>query len=139
VLPSDRSTRLAPLPMLAWSLALGLAITYQMLLSLPGPYSVVHGACEMLIGVAGFGLVTRLVVAFVTPEPHDRLVGVALWAAAAGLGMPALVLTLSGSTGGALPVNVMSATAFVFPLVFGAGLIRSVLARSSVVTAASRA
>src|SRR5262249_10224783 len=130
VFPSDRSKLLAPLPTLVWILAVGLAIAYQMLLSLPGPYSVVHGACETLIGIAGLGPITRLVIAFVAPGPHHRLVGAAFWAAAAGLGMPVLVLTLSGSTGGALPVNVVSATAFIFPLVLGAGLIRSVLSRS---------
>ena len=41
-----------------------------------------------------------------------------------GLGVPAVIMIISGVSGGALPVNVMTVTAFLFPLCIGYGLLR---------------
>jgi hypothetical protein len=40
-----------------------------------------------------------------------------------GLGVPTVVLLLSGISGGRLPVNVCTATAFLFPMTFVFGIV----------------
>ena len=44
-----------------------------------------------------------------------------------GLAVPAVVMTISGLSGGRLPVNICTATAFLFPLCFGYGIVRECL------------
>ena len=41
-----------------------------------------------------------------------------------GIGVPAVIMVLSGLSGGALPVNFVTVTAFLFPLCIGYGLLR---------------
>ena len=45
-----------------------------------------------------------------------------------GLAVPAVVMTLSGLSGGKPPVNICTATTFLFPLCFGYGIVRDCLA-----------
>lgn len=109
-----------------WFVALALAVPYQLLLDEPGAYSVLHAACETYLGIAGLGLATRLLCELAAePNARDPLLRGAAAGAVLGLGVPAIVVALSGVTGGALPVNVAVATAFLFPLCLGWGMLRA--------------
>jgi hypothetical protein len=120
--------RLAPRPWVAvaWFLSVAIALPYQMLLHEPGAYSVLHGAAETYLGLAGLGLAIRLLCELAA-EPHARnpLLRGAAAGAVLGLGVPAVVVALSGVTGGGLPVNVAVATAFLVPVCLGWGLVRA--------------
>lgn len=125
VFPHERRALTTPAAAVAWWLSLALGVAYQLLLNQPGPYSAIHAACELYLGAAGIGLVVRLILARAqaaqTAGPALRS---ALAGALLGLGVPAIVFTISGASGGSLPVNVCTTTAFLFPLSFGYGLVR---------------
>jgi hypothetical protein len=131
-----RARRTVSLPVLWVGCALSgaLAILYQLVLSQPGAYSAVHGACETYLGAAGLGLMGYLLVqrARGTSEPllHAAAVGAVL-----GIGVPAVVLLLSGVSGGRVPVNLCTVTAFLFPLSVGWGLVREYVVRAHPVLA----
>jgi len=110
----------------AWFASLAIALPYQLLLDEPGAYSTLHAAAETYLGLAGLGLAIRLLCELAA-EPHVRnpLLRGAAAGAVLGLGVPAVVVALSGVSGGALPVNVAVATAFLFPLCLGWGLVRA--------------
>jgi hypothetical protein len=118
-------------------ISLALAVPYQLVLFQPSAYSLLHGACETYMGMAGLAVGTTLIVA---RSRAARDAGPFLRAAVAGavlgIGVPATIMALSGVSGGALPVNFVTATAFLFPLGMTYGLWRehaplSVAPRSS--------
>jgi hypothetical protein len=124
VFPRERWTLIRPGVALASALSLILAVLYQLLLDQPAAYSVLHAACETYLGVAGLALTAHLLVhAARRPATHSLLLP-ATAGALLGLGAPAVTVILSGLTGGRLPVNVMTTTAFLFPLCLGSGLLR---------------
>lgn len=125
VFPSDRGWLTKPLTALGWWLSLALAVPYQFLIDQPGAYSILHEACEAYLGIAGVGLIVTLIIERARAgDAASGLVRAALAGALLGLGVPAVVMTISGFTGGALPVNIASATAFLFPACFAFGLLR---------------
>jgi hypothetical protein len=108
-----------------WWLSVALAIPYLLLLQHPTSYSPLHAACETYVGVAGAGVVVCLLTERARRgEAMGPLEKAALAGAFLGLGIPAVVVVLSGLTGGVLPVNLMTATAFLFPLALGWGVFR---------------
>src|SRR6185369_9817387 len=111
VFPRARGALAQPLTALAWTLSLAIAVPYQLLLTQPSAYSTLHAACEVYLGVAAGALLVTLVVerarSVATPLLRAAVAGGLL-----GLGVPAVVKTLSGVTGGALPVNALAMTAF---------------------------
>jgi hypothetical protein len=110
---------------LAWWLSLALAVTYQLVLGTPGAYTVVHNVCQAYIGCAGLAFGATVIVARArAAEQAGPLLRAAVAGALLGIGVPAVVMTLSGVTGGALPVNLVTATAFLFPLSVAYGLVR---------------
>lgn len=114
-----------PAAAIAWWLSLALAIAYQLVLGQPGAYTLVHNACEAYMGVAGLAVGATLI--FVRARAGDQagpLLRASVAGALLGIGVPAVVMTLSGLSGGALPVNIVTATAFLFPLCMGYGLVR---------------
>jgi hypothetical protein len=114
-----------PFVAIAWWVSLALAIPYQLLLDQPGAYSIVHAACETYLGLAGIAAGTTLIVERArAAEDAGPLLRATLAGALLGLGVPAVVMTISGISGGALPVNVTTTTAFLFPLCIGYGLVR---------------
>ncbi len=114
-----------PIGAIAWWLSLALAITYQLVLSQPGAYTLVHNACEAYLGVAGLGVgATVIVLRARAGEQAGPLLRSAVAGALLGIGVPAVVMMLSAASGGALPVNLVTATAFLFPLSIGWGLLR---------------
>jgi len=140
VFPRERGGLTWPVVAVAWWLALALAIPYQILLPQPEAYSALHGACEAYIGVAGVALIVRLVVEHARAgAAAPPLLRAATAGALLGLGVPAVVLLLSGLGGGLLPVNVITVTGFLFPLCFGYGVVREGLARSRTAPAADPA
>jgi hypothetical protein len=130
VFPRERGRLTTPAVAVAWWLSLALAIPYQLLLEQPGAYSTLHAACEAYLGAAGFALIVRLIVEHArAAERADLLVRTATAGALLGLGVPAVVMLVSGLTGGNLPVNVCTVTGFLFPLCFGYGLVRERIER----------
>jgi hypothetical protein len=123
---------------IAWWLSLALAVTYQLVLGAPGPYSVIHNACEAYMGFAGLGFGATVIVARArAAEQAGPLLRAAVAGALLGIGVPAVVMVLSGLSGGVLPVNLVTATAFLFPLSVAYGLVRErVTLRSAVSVAA---
>lgn len=125
VFPRERGRMLLPLGAMAWWLSLALAVPYQLLLGQPGAYSMLHATCETYLAVAGLALIATLLVARArAAERSDTVLRGATAGALLGLGVPAVVMMISGVTGGGLPVNVSAWTAFLFPLCFGWGLLR---------------
>jgi hypothetical protein len=130
VFPRARGRWAPPVVAAAWWLSLALAVPAQLLLHQPAAYSALHAACEAYIGLAGLGLGGVLIVERAHAGPAaPPLLRAAVAGALLGLGLPAVVLTLSALSGGVLPVNVCTATAFLFPLCLGYGLVRERLAR----------
>ncbi len=114
----------------AW-ISLALAIPYELLLSQPSAYSLVHGACETYMGMAGLAVGTTVIVARSrAADTAGPFLRAAVAGALIGIGVPAVVMVLSGVSGGALPVNVVTSTAFVFPLCMGYGLGREHASRA---------
>lgn len=110
---------------MGWCVALALAFVYELVLDQPGAYSAVHAACEATMGFAGLVLIGVLLLD--EPKPlgsTDPLRRGATIGATLGLGVPGVVMLVSGLSGGALPVNVATATAFLFPLCLGWELAR---------------
>jgi hypothetical protein len=119
-----RAALAGPVTATAWAVSFGLAIAYQFVVDQPGAYSVAHAACETYLGVAGIGLIAMWLTEYWEKRPVVRsLASAAVVGAVLGLGVPAIVMVLSGLSGGSLPVNVCAATAFLFPLCLGYGLI----------------
>jgi hypothetical protein len=130
VFPRERRGIALPVVATAWWLSLALAIPYQLLLHQPAAYSILHAACETYMGLAGLGFGAALIVERArAPHAPTALLRGAVAGAILGLGVPAVIMTISGLTGGGLPVNVCTATAFLFPLCLGYGLVRERLAR----------
>jgi hypothetical protein len=125
VFPRERLRLVRPGVAVASWISVGIGIPYQFLLDQPGAYSVMHAASETYLGLASFALTVSLVVHYTgaenerTPLLRSVTAGVFL-----GLAVPAVVMTISGLSGGRLPVNICTATAFLFPLCFSYGLIR---------------
>ena len=114
-----------PLTALGWILAVAIAVPYQLLLTEPTSYSVMHGCAETFLGVAGLVLAGRLVWEVAqAPRAASPLLRGAAAGSAIGLGIPAIVVVLSGLSGGQLPVNVVTGAAFAFPLCLVWGLLR---------------
>jgi hypothetical protein len=129
VYPRQRGGLAATIGTAAWWLSLALAVPYQFLLPMPAAYSVLHGACELYLGIAGAAFIGVLTVERARDgEAADRLLRCVLASALLGLGVPAVVMTSSGATGGPLPVNVCGLTAFLFPLGFAYGVVREAVA-----------
>ncbi len=129
VFPRQRPSLTAPLLAAALTLSLALTIPYQLLLSQPGAYSTMHAACETYLGIAGLSLTTSLIVHSARTQTASPLLRSATMGAVLGLGVPAIVMLISGLSGGRLPVNVLTSTAFLFPLCCGYGMVRERLGR----------
>ncbi|MBI3771065.1 MAG: hypothetical protein HY271_21545 [Deltaproteobacteria bacterium] len=140
VFPREHSWLIGPVAGLGWWLSLALAVPYQILIEQPAAYSLLHAACEAYLGLAGIGLVTSLLVERARAgEAATPLLRAALAGALLGLGVPAVVMTLSGLTGGGIPVNVAATTGFLFPACFAFGLVRQDVATRRRAVAASLA
>ena len=132
VFPQERGRFVRPGVALACWISLGLAIPYQLLLDQPGAYSVMHAASETYLGLASFALTGSLIVHYSTAGDDDKpLLSSATAGVLLGLAVPAVVMTISGLSGGKVPVNICTVTAFLFPLCFGYGLIREHLPTES--------
>jgi hypothetical protein len=110
---------------IGWWVSLALAVIYQLVLSEPAAYTLLHNACQTYMGIAGLAVGATLIAerARVASDAGPFLRAAAA-GAILGIGVPALIMMLSGVSGGALPVNFVTATAFLFPLCIGFGLLR---------------
>jgi hypothetical protein len=136
VYPGRFRQALEPWCAVAWFLSLAIAIPYELLLDEPSSYSAMHACAETYLGVAGLALAIRLVHELArAPREAGPLLRGATAGAVLGLGIPAVVVGLSGLTGGQLPVNVVTTAAFAFPVCFGWGIVRERLGTASVLAA----
>jgi len=124
VFPRPLAQVAKPATALGWTLSLALALPYQLMVDQPAAYSALHSTCELYLGLAGIAFITRLVVAATIVDATTVALPSALVGAVLGLGAPAIIFLVSGVTGGQLPVNMCTATAFVFPLCVAHGIIR---------------
>lgn len=95
-----------------------LAVAYEMFLYEPAAYTAIHDSCQALVGAA---LVAFTIgVGLDLERPHAVLDAPALRSvlagAVVGFGVPAVVLGLSGLTGGIVPVNAIGWFSFAFPV-----------------------
>lgn len=129
-----------PIASLAWWLSLAIAIIYQLVLGQPGAYTLMHSACETYMGAAGLAVGATLIVERArAAEQAGPLLRASVAGALLGIGVPAVIMTLSGMSGGALPVNIVTATAFLFPLCIGYGLVREHVGARRVIAVTSPA
>lgn len=125
VFPRPWRHPVAPAIALGWFASLALAAAYQLVLFEPGAYSAMHACAEAMLGASGVLLATRLV--WELASAMRRAGPLLRWSslgAAVGLGVPAVVVGVSGLSGGQVPVNYVVTAAFAFPLCTCIGLLR---------------
>ncbi len=117
VLPRNWLRKTGSLALIPYLVTLPLATAYQMVLFDPGAYPVVHNAASLYLGVAGCLFLVTLGYGYWTETVVERKkpLGVIGLGALVGLGPPAILMMVSGISGGAVPVNFSAYTAFLFP------------------------
>src|SRR5207247_9298866 len=94
------------------------AAVYEFFAYEPGAYSAMHNLSQALAGIPVLVLAARLALAI--DRPPCALGGAGLRRMLAGtlvgLVVPAIVLGVSGATGGRIPVNAPAWVGFLFPL-----------------------
>jgi hypothetical protein len=117
VCPRDRAIGRPGLLPLVYGVGLALAAVYELLLYDPRAYSIAHNACQGLVGIPAIALVTTLGLSL-GDRDGDVAPAVKRWlfiGALAGIIVPAIVLALSGISGGGVPVNATAWVGFAFP------------------------
>src|SRR5438034_163490 len=94
------------------------AARYEFFAYEPGAYSAMHNLSQALAGIPVLVLVARLALATDQPPPELGQAGLRRMLAGTlvGLVIPAIVLAVSGATGGRIPVNASAWVGFLFPL-----------------------
>jgi hypothetical protein len=121
--PRDRIARHPGLLALVYGVGLALAAVYQLFLHEPGAYSAIHNTAQALCAPPVLALAVLLALEVGAPRPAlGRAVPRLLAGTLAGIVVPAIVLGISGITGGRFAVNVAASIGFVFPLACVAAL-----------------
>jgi hypothetical protein len=112
-----------------------LAGAYEMLLFHPGAYSVIHNLCMLYAGLACLVLMGSTVWHYATSRlPRVRQqIRVVILSCVSAYGLPAVLMVASGLIGGAVSVNYIGFTAFLFPLALGLVILERDLSRLEVV------
>ena len=112
-----------------------LAGAYQVLLSHPGAYSVIHNLCMVYAGLACVGLIGSTVWHYATSSlPRVRQqIRVVILSCMSAYGLPAVLMVVSGLIGGSVSVNYIGFTAFLFPLALGVVILQRDLSSIEVV------
>jgi signal transduction histidine kinase len=118
VFPARRvSRRRAAGIALGWALSLGLAAAHQAFLFDLARSLALGNLCYFYIGVVSLLFVARMVRTYRRGSALERnKIRVVILAAVPGVVFPAVLVALSGLTGGTLPVNTAAFTTFLFPL-----------------------
>ncbi len=116
--PRDHLARRPGLLAVNYGVALVLAAVYELFLYDPSAYSVIHNLCQSLgiVPVLAFTVALGLAVGDAPAELGAPAVRRLLAGAVAGIVLPAVVLAISGVSGGLVPVNVSAWVGFVFPV-----------------------
>src|SRR5438128_6835058 len=116
--PEDRVTGHAGVLPLVYGVGLAFAAVYEFFAYEPGAYSALHNLSQALAGIPVLVLVARLALATDQPPPELGQAGLRRMLAGTlvGLVIPAIVLAVSGATGGRIPVNASAWGGFLFPL-----------------------
>jgi len=118
VCPRDRVTGRPGILTVVYGGGLALAAVYQILLYEPAAYTVLHNLCQGLAALPVIALAVMLGLALADPPPSLGALG-ARWllgATLVGFVGPAIVLGVSGASGGQIPVNASAWVGFLFPL-----------------------
>jgi len=109
----------------AWMVSAVLGVASQVVLfDLPRSLRL-GNLCYQYIGAVSLVFVARMVAAYRRGSALERnKIRVVILAAIPGVAFPALLVALSGLTGGALPVNAAAFTMFLFPLGLGYATLR---------------
>ena len=116
--PRDRVGQRPGVLPLVYGVGLAVALAYQYFLYQPAAYTIIHNLCQALSGVPLLVFTSFVALSLGDPPrplraPRVRLL---LVGALIGIVLPALVVTLSGLTGGSLPVNMIAWPGLIFPL-----------------------
>ena len=124
VYPTDRRGGRRGLLTLVYGIAGALTVIYQLFLYDPAVYSVVHNLCQALVAVPLIGFAIGLGLSLDMPPIELGQVGLQRCLAGTLIGfvVPALVLGISGASGGIVPVNVTGWFTCAFPLTWLATL-----------------
>jgi len=122
------------LAVIPYLVSLPLAAAYEMVLYDPAAYSAVHNASTVCLGLGGSVLLAASAYGYCTErEPlRKEAVGLVALGALAGLGLPAVLMTVSGISGGSVPVNLSALTAPLFPVSLAWAAIRYKIALPSI-------
>ena len=112
-----------------------LAGAYEVLLSHPGAYSVIHNLCMLYAGLACLVLIGSTVWHYATSTLQcvRQQIRVAMLSCLSAYGLPAVLMLASGLVGGSVSVNYIGFTAFLFPLALGLVILQRDLSRIEVV------
>jgi hypothetical protein len=127
VCPDDRLARHRGVLPLVYGVGLALAAVYELFAYEPAAYSALHNLAQTMAGLPVLLLVARLALALDGPPLALGETGLRRMLAGtlARLVMPAIVLGVSGATGGRIPVNAAAWVGFLFPLACLSALPRS--------------
>lgn len=103
-----------------------LACIYELALTVPAAYTLVHLIVTVLHGVGSIVMIGTAVAGYLrNPSPLvRRRIGIVAMSAVIGFMAPAVVFLASGLIGGKVPVNLAVAPAVVFPLGIGYAIVQ---------------
>jgi len=119
VFPVDRLRRGRTLLLsLPYVISGGLSIAYELFLSHPEIYSLIHNLSTFYGGLGGIALFSSIVWSYYTTDSHliRQKIRVVLLGFLSGFALPALLMLSSGVTGGSVAINYAGFTVILFPL-----------------------
>jgi signal transduction histidine kinase len=127
VFPTDRLRRARAFVLAApYGVSILLGVAYEVFLYHPGRYSTIHSLCETYAGLSTLPFVGRMLWEYRAPASpliHQRIRVIFLGFLGA-FAIPAILIVLSGLTGGETAVNYAVFTIFVFPLSLGYAIVK---------------
>lgn len=127
VFPVDRLRRSRAVSLaLPYVLSGALAIAYEWFLYTPAAYSLIHNLCMVYVGVAAPIFLGRFVWDYATADSPlvRQRIRVMIVGFLSGYGVPTMLMFFSGITGGAVAVNYMAFSAFLFPVSIGYAIVK---------------
>lgn len=127
VFPVDRLRRCRSLCLrIPYLVALALAAAYEIFLYQPAVYSLIHNLCMIYAGVGLLTLLGAVLWDYSTSDSYlvRQRIRVILLGFLGGFAFPAVLILLSGLSGGEVAVNYAAFTAFLFPLSLGYAIVK---------------
>jgi signal transduction histidine kinase len=127
VFPSERLHRFRRIGIaIPYMIAALLAIAHELFLYHPTTYSLVNGLCMLHVGVAGAAMLSSVLWEYWTTTSYlnRQRIRIICLGFLSGYGLPVILLFSAGITGGAVSVNYMAFTGFLFPLSLGYAIVK---------------